>query len=176
MLVQSEFDKEIDRVFATFGKAVPSGRVKETLWDEVAEMDGVFFAQACEELRGMQALPQNLARFFVQAWDRWMASHKASPREDVDACAQGCEHGWFTLFDTRKPMAPYAFKCVCNTDLRFADQQAWTRAEIDELPFLSWEDPFRTRAQREAWLAKKNGAQSPEQESEPEPVMDDVPW
>lgn len=172
MLDQKLFDDEIDRVYATFGKAAPGTRIKSALWDGVAGTDGAFFAAACAELRDMQSMPQNLARFFAQAWDRWIAGRRASPRDDEDACAQGCDSGWFLLFDTRKPMAPYAFKCTCNTDSRFADQKGWTRAEINGLPHLSWEDPFRTRAQREAWLAKKQTAQ----EGSAVPEMDKAPW
>ena len=166
MLEQSVFDREIDRVYATFGKAAPGARIKSALWDKVCVMDGVAFENACAELCRRQDMPRNLSVYFEDFWANWTASRRASPRDDDDACAQGCDHGWHTLYDTRRPLAPYAFKCVCNNDPRFADQQAWTRAEIDRLPHLSWEDPFRTREQREAWLARKDAA----------PKMDNAPF
>lgn len=166
MLEQSFFDREIDRVYATFGKAAPGARIKSALWDDVCMMDNAAFENACAELRRKSDMPRNLSVFFADAWANWTSSRRASRRDDEDACAQGCEHGWFMLYTTEKPMAPFAFKCVCNNDPRFADQKAWTRAEIDKLPHLSWEDPFRTRAQREAWLARKDAA----------PEMDKVPF
>lgn len=166
MLEQSVFDREIDRVYATFGKSAPSTRIKSALWDKVRETDAVFFENACADLCRKSDMPRNLSMYFEDAWANWTSSRRASRRDDEDACAQGCEHGWFMLYTTEKPMAPFAFKCVCNNDPRFADQKAWTRAEIDKLPHLSWEDPFRTRAQREAWLARKDAA----------PEMDKVPF
>lgn len=159
MLDQTLFDKELDRVYAAFNKSVPSSRVKGYIWDAVSDTDNLFFASACGELRLLSQLPNNLAAWFLGRWDDWRTSRRTAQEDERERCPQGCENGWFTLFDTRRPMAPYAFKCVCNADSRVAEQKAWTRAEIDGLPHLSWEDPFRTRAQREAWLAAKEAKQ-----------------
>ena len=168
MLTQAFFDGEIDRLYATFGKAMPQRRVLSTMWDRVQEMNEEFFRIETDKLCSRSSLPQNVTQAYVDAWQEWVAKRTTFREDDFEEnkCRERCEHGWFTLYSTKAPMAPFAFKCVCNNDPRFADQKAWTRAEIDKLPHLSWEDPFRTRAQREAWLARKAAA----------PEMDKVPF
>ena len=155
MLNRTTFDREYSNLFAVFGKSAPHDKRRDVVWDAVQETDDVFFCDACAKLKEGSSLPVNLVAEFTKAWDVWMAGRRAWRSEDIDACTEGCDHGWLMVYRTDRPMAPIAFKCRCNTDSRFADLRAYTRAELELRPELSFEDPFRTRAQREAWLAKQ---------------------
>lgn len=155
MLDRIVFDREYSNLYATFGKTAPRDKRRDVVWDAVQNTDEAFFTDACAKLKEGSSLPVNLVAEFTRAWDVWMAGRRAWRYEDVDACLEGCDHGWFLVYRTDAPMAPFAYKCRCNTDSRFADQRAYTRAELELRPELSFEDPFRTREQREAWLAQK---------------------
>ena len=156
MLDQTLFDRELDRVYATFNKAVPGTRFKSALWDAVADTDNLFFASACAEIRLLSRLPDNLPAWFAGRWNEWRASRRTTQEDERTKCPEDCENGWHTLYSTEAPMAPFAYKCVCNTDSRFSDLRGFTRRELDQLKNRSWEDPFRTRAARDAWLAAKS--------------------
>ena len=140
MLDRMVFDREYSNLYATFGKTSPKDKRRDV---------------ACAKLKEGSSLPVNLVAEFTRAWDVWMAGRRTWRFDDVDACPEGCDHGWHLLYRTDAPMAPFAFKCRCNSDSRFADQRAYTRAELELRPELSFEDPFRTREQRESWLAAK---------------------
>lgn len=155
MLNRITFDREYSNLFAVFGKSAPHDKRRDVVWDAVQETDDAFFVDACSKLKEGSSLPVNLVAEFTRAWDVWMAGRRAWRSEDIDACTEGCDHGWLLMYRTDAPMAPFAFKCRCNTDSRFADLRAYTRAELELRPELSFEDPFRTRAQREAWLARQ---------------------
>lgn len=155
MLNRTTFDREYSNLFATFGKSAPHDKRRDVVWEAVQDTDDVFFCDACAKLKEGSSLPVNLVAEFTRAWDVWMAGRRAWRSDDPQACTEGCDHGWFLLYRTDRPMAPFAFKCRCNVDSRFADQRAYTRAELELRPEFSFEDPFRTRAQREAWLAKQ---------------------
>ena len=158
MLDRIVFDREYSNLFAVFGKACPRDKRRDVVWDAVQETDDAFFVDACAKLKEGSSLPVNLVAEFTRAWDVWMAGRRTWRFDDVDACPEGCDHGWHLLYRTDAPMAPLAFKCRCNADSRFADQRAYTRAELELRPELSFEDPFRTREQREAWLAGKKAS------------------
>ena len=155
MLNRVTFDREYSNLFATFGKSAPHDKRRDVVWEAVQDTDDVFFCDACAKLKDGSSLPVNLVAEFTRAWDVWMAGRRAWRSEDIDACVEGCDHGWFLLYRTDRPMAPIAFKCRCNVDSRFADLKAYTRAELELRPELSFEDPFVTRAEREAWLARQ---------------------
>ena len=155
MLDRIVFDREYSNLFATFGKSAPHDKRRDVVWDAVQSTDDAFFVDACAKLKEGSSLPVNLVAEFTRAWDVWMAGRRTWRFDDVDACSEGCDRGWFLMYRTDAPMAPFAFKCRCNTDSRFADQRAYTRAELELRPELSFEDPFRTREQRESWLAAK---------------------
>ena len=169
MLNRITFDREYSNLFAVFGKSAPHDKRRDVVWEAVQETDDVFFCDACAKLKEGSSLPVNLVAEFTRAWDVWIAGRRAWRSEDIDACPEGCDHGWFLLYRTDAPMAPFAFKCRCNTDQRFADQRAYTRAELELRPELSFEDPFATRASRDAWLAKQaQKAQKPAQTVPPQ--------
>lgn len=155
MLDRMVFDREYSNLYATFGKTAPRDKRRDVVWDAVQNTGEAFFTDACAKLKEGSSLPVNLVAEFTRAWDVWMAGRRAWRYEDIDACPEGCDHGWFLMYRTDAPMAPFAFKCRCNTDSRFADQRAYTRAELELRPELLFEDPFRTREQREAWMARK---------------------
>ena len=155
MLDRIVFDREYSNLFATFGKSAPHDKRRDVVWDAVQDTDDAFFTDACAKLKEGSSLPVNLVAEFTRAWDVWMAGRRTWRYEDVDACPEGCDHGWFLLYRTDAPMAPFAYKCRCNTDSRFADQRAYTRAELELRPELSFDDPFQTREQRESWLARQ---------------------
>ena len=170
MLDRIVFDREYSNLFATFGKSAPHDKRRDVVWDAVQDTDDAFFTDACAKLKEGSSLPINLVAEFTRAWDVWMAGRRAWRYEDVDACPEGCDHGWFLLYRTDAPMAPFAYKCRCNVDTRFADERAYTRAELELRPELSFVDPFRTRAQREEWLAgKAQKAEMPAQMFQPQP-------
>ena len=172
MLNRTTFDREYSNLFATFGKSAPHDKRRDVVWEAVQNTDDVFFCDACAKLKEGSSLPVNLVAEFTRAWDVWMAGRRAWRSEDVDACTEGCDHGWFMVYRTDRPMAPIAFKCRCNTDSRFADLRAYTRAELELRPELSFEDPFRTRASRDAWL---KGQQAKQEQEQAKPVQRQTP-
>lgn len=163
MLNRITFDREYSNLFAVFGKSAPHDKRRDVVWEAVQNTDDVFFCDACAKLKEGSSLPVNLVAEFARAWDVWMAGRRAWRSEDIDACPEGCDHGWLMVYRTDAPMAPIAFKCRCNTDSRFADLRAYTRAELELRPELSFEDPFRTRASRDAWLKSQQAKQEQEQ-------------
>ena len=170
MLDRIVFDREYSNLFAVFGKSAPRDKRRDVVWDAVQETDSAFFTDACAKLKEGSSLPVNLVAEFTRAWDVWMAGRRAWRSQDPDACPEGCEHGWFTAYRTDMPMAPFAFKCVCNKDTRFADLPAFSRAQVEALPLISFEDPFSTREQRDAWLARRaQMADMPAQTVPPQP-------
>ena len=172
MLNRITFDREYSNLFAVFGKSAPHDRRRDVVWEAVQNTDDVFFCDACAKLKEGSSLPVNLVAEFTRAWDVWMAGRRAWRSEDIDACTEGCDHGWLMVYRTDAPMAPIAFKCRCNTDSRFADLRAYTRAELELRPELSFEDPFRTRAQRETWL---KGQQAKQEQEQARPVQRQMP-
>lgn len=172
MLNRITFDREYSNLFAVFGKSAPHDKRRDVVWEAVQETDDVFFCDACSKLKEGSSLPVNLVAEFTRAWDVWMAGRRAWRSEDIDACPEGCDHGWLMVYRTDAPMAPIAFKCRCNTDSRFADLRAYTRAELELRPELSFEDPFRTRASRDAWL---KGQQAKQEQEQAEPVQRQMP-
>ena len=172
MLNRTTFDREYSNLFAVFGKSAPHDKRRDVVWEAVQNTDDVFFCDACAKLKGGSSLPVNLVAEFTRAWDVWMAGRRAWRSEDIDACTEGCDHGWLMVYRTDRPMAPIAFKCRCNTDSRFADLRAYTRAELELRPELSFEDPFRTRASRDAWL---KGQQAKQEQEQAKPVQRQMP-
>lgn len=172
MLNRTTFDREYSNLFAVFGKSAPHDKRRDVVWEAVQDTDDVFFCDACAKLKEGSSLPVNLVAEFTRAWDVWMAGRRAWRSEDIDACTEGCDHGWLMVYRTDRPMAPIAFKCRCNTDSRFADLRAYTRAELELRPELSFEDPFRTRASRDAWL---KGQQAKQEQEQAKPVQRQMP-
>ena len=172
MLNRITFDREYSNLFAVFGKSAPHDKRRDVVWEAVQNTDDVFFCDACAKLKEGSSLPVNLVAEFTRAWDVWMAGRRAWRSEDIDACTEGCDHGWLMVYRTDAPMAPIAFKCRCNTDSSFADLRAYTRAELELRPELSFEDPFRTRASRDAWL---KGQQAKREQEQAKPVQRQMP-
>ena len=176
MLDRTTFDREYSNLYAVFGKSAPHDKRRDVVWEAVEGTDDAFFIDACAKLKEGSSLPVNLVAEFTRAWDIWMAGRRAWRSEDVDACPEGCDHGWFPVYRTDRPMAPIAYKCRCNVDSRFADMHGWSRAEVEAQPHVSFEDPFTTRASREAWqTAQSARAQDPFRDGPVPPVQRQAP-
>ena len=173
MLNRDTFDREYERLFAVFGGRAPNDRRRDVVWESVQDTDDAFFCSAVDKICEGSQQPKNLVAEFGRLWDVWVAGRTVYRSDDPGApapCPEGCEHGWHHAYRTDRPLAPYNFKCVCNVDRRFADLKAYTRAQVEALPGISFEDPFRTRAQREAWLARRRELAEKEQAAPCRPV------
>lgn len=166
MLNRSTFDREYERMYAVFGGRAPNDRRREVVWDSVQDTDDAFFCNAVDKICEGSQQPKNLVAEFGRLWDVWVAGRTVYRSDDPGApapCPEGCENGWLMVYRTDRPLAPFAFKCRCNLDKRFADMRAYTRAELEQRPEFSFEDPFRTREQRNAWLAERDARTAQEQ-------------
>lgn len=90
------FNDAIAEIFATFGRGVPTGTVRDTLFDRTRHIPDEAVPYIVERVCDLERLPQNMSREFRNAWADWRARHPARIlRPDCPACRNtGVRHVW----------------------------------------------------------------------------------
>lgn len=90
------FTDAVAEIYATFGRAVPAGAIRDTLFDRTSHIPDEAAPYIVERICDLDRLPQNMSREFRNAWADWRARNPTRiVRPDCPACGNsGVRHCW----------------------------------------------------------------------------------
>ena len=126
---EASFTAYMGRIYAAFGKNMPSQAIRDAVFRRVEKFPEAFMAYAEKRLIDMDSLPQNLGRYLAQ--ELWPDYKSANPLMGEWRKLEPCSLCHPDMPGFRRVYSAdfsecFIWKCPCNRDLRYASQVAWT--------------------------------------------------
>lgn len=126
---EANFTVYIGRIYASFGKNMPSQAIRDAIFRRVEKFPEAFMAYAEKRLIEQESLPQNLGRYLEQ--ELWPDYKNANPLVGEWRKQESCPLCHPAMPGFRRVYSAdfsdcFLWKCPCNTDAHYAGQIAWT--------------------------------------------------
>lgn len=123
-MTESEFNAQMNRLTAQFGKSFYTTERQVLIWDAVGTLDGFTFRRIVDKLIGecrqaplVPEIREHVARERERLWSSTKRDPMQYPTGRGVLCPQCKDSGALLALPKDGKSGPYAFKCLCDSGL-----------------------------------------------------------